>query len=173
MNLTMDADVLERDIKLPKQPLFSLRRLVIVTILLVVSGLLVWGFRGTGEAGGNDRDDAIVLLIPNRNDRVLRQAEVGAELKQGYDGRISIDGVEIPEEQMEGALTPEARAELSPTELGKGVRPNNKNSVRFKPGPGKAVSRLETGAIDLQLRYWPVEDGPDNAKIFTWTIYVN
>ena len=170
---TMDSDVLERDIKLPKQPLFSVRRLVIVAVLAAAFGLLIYGFQDTGSGtGGNDRDDAIVLLIPDRNDRVLRQAEVGAELKQGYDGRLSVDGVAIPEEQMEGALTPEALSELNEAELGKGVRPNNKNSVRFKPGPGKAVTELDTGAIELQVRYWAIEDGPDNAKTFTWTIYV-
>jgi hypothetical protein len=168
----MDSDVLERDIKLPKQPLFSVRRLVIVAVLAAAVGLLVYGFQDTGSTGGNDQDDAIVRLIPDRNDRVLRQAEVGAELKAGYDGRLAINGVAIPEDQMVGALTSEALSELSEAEVGQGVRPNNKNSVRFQPGPGKAVTGLDTGAVELQLRYWPVESGPDNAKTFTWTIYV-
>ena len=170
----MDSEVLERDIKLPRQPLFSVRRLVIVAVLAAAFGLLVYGFQGTGSTGGNDTDDAIVRLVPERNDRVLRQAEVGAELKPGYDGRLTINGVAIHEDQMEGALTPEALAELGETgvEVDQGVRPNNKNSVRFQPGPGKAVADLDTGAVELQLRYWPIEDGPDNARTFTWTIYV-
>jgi hypothetical protein len=168
----MDSDVLDRDIKLPREPLFSVRRLVIVAVLAAAFGLLVYGFQDTSGSEGTARDDAILRLVPERNDRVLRQAEVGAELQQGYDGRLSIDGVAIPEEQMEGALTSEARSQLSDSEVGQGVRPNNKNSVRFKPGPGKAVTELDTGAIDVQLRYWAIEDGPDSAKTFTWTIYV-
>ena len=168
----MDSDVLERDIKLPREPLFSVRRLVIVAVLACAFGLLIYGFQDTGGTGGDERDDAILRLVPDRNDRVLRQAEVGAELKPGYDGRLSINGVAIPEEQMEGALTPEALSQLSESELGQGVRPNNKNSVRFQPGPGKAVTDLDTGAVEVRLRYWPIEDGPDNAKTFTWTIYV-
>jgi hypothetical protein len=172
MGPTMDNDVLERDLKLPKQPLFSVRRLVIVAILAAAFALLFYGFRDTGSAGGNDQDDAIQRLIPDRNDRVLRQAEVGAELKEGYDGRLAINGVAIPEEQMEGVMTPEAQAQLPPELAGKGPRPNNKSSVRFKPGPGKAVTDLDTGAVELQLRYWSLEEGPENARTFTWTIYV-
>jgi hypothetical protein len=169
----MDNDVLERDLKLPKQPLFSIRRLVIVAVLAAAFGLLIYGFQDTGGVGGNEQDAAILRLVPDRNDRVLRQAEVGAELEQGYDGRLSINGVAIPEEQMEGVLSPEALSQLTEQERGRGPRPNNKNQVRFKPGPGKAVTRLDTGAVDLQLRYWPIKDGPANAKTFTWTIYVD
>lgn len=164
-------DVLERDIKLPREPLFSVRRLVITLVVLAAFGMLYMGFR-EGSSGGVASDNAIVELTPGPGDRVLSQSAVGALLKPGYDGRLSINGVDIPEEQMEGALTPEALSQIPVEEQGRGVRPNNRNSVQFKPGPGKAISRLDTGAVDITLRYWSDEEGPDNARTFTWTIQV-
>lgn len=164
--------VLERDLKLAPQPFFSVRRLVIAVLLVAAVALLVIGFGGTDGSGGDQRDAAVVALFPGEGDRVLSQSQVGAELQAGYDGRLTINGVAIPEEQMEGALSPEAESQLSSEERGRGVRPNNKNSVKFKPGPSKALARLDTGAVELVVRYWRVEDGEDNARRFSWTIYV-
>jgi hypothetical protein len=99
---------------------------------------------------------------------VLRQSEVGVVLRDGYDGRITIDGVAIPEEQMVGAIDP-ANPEYDPET---GPRPNNKAVVKYQPGPGKAVAEYATGTVEVTIRYWRIADGPDTAQTASYVVRV-
>lgn len=159
----------------PPQPLLSWRRLVIVAIL-GVAALLIWmaAQAGGGTQTGIDTEQAIVAYSPNPGGRVLRQSEVGVELETGYDGRLEIDGVAIPEEQMVGAIDPNSpEFQRLPEDLQKqGPRPNTKHIVKFRPGPGKAVAEFDTGAVDITVRYWPIREGQAAARTVTYTINV-
>lgn len=156
------------------QPLFSVRRLVIVAVLAVaVGGLVVAAQTGGGTTdGGPDR--AIIDYDPQPGGQVARQAPVGVELEQGYDGRLTINGVEIPEEQMVGAIVPGSEADVSrsPEQRELGPRPNNKNLVKFQPGPGKAITEYDTGTVEISVRFWPVAEGPDASRTVTYAIRV-
>ena len=157
------------------QPLFSLRRLVIVLLLAVAVGALVVADRSSGDTGsGVDLDRAILMYTPDPGGRVLRQSQVGVELASGYDGRLTINGVSIPEEQMVGAIVPgsEAWERLSPQQQRMGPRPNNKSLVMFQPGEGKAITEYDTGAVDVSVRFWTQSEGPDSARTVSYTIYV-
>ncbi len=159
----------------PPQPLFSVRRLVIVLVLVAAGAILVWSFRGTTSTGGGSAcaTPAVVGFDPAPGGRVLRQAQVGVELRPGYDGRISIDGREIPQEQMAGAVLPgtEAYDQLSAQERRLGPRPNNKNVVKFQPGPGKVVTRF-SGQLEITIRYWRQSEGPGSAEACSYTVFV-
>jgi hypothetical protein len=157
------------------QPLFSLRRLVIVAVLaLAVLCLYVAGRSGGDTDPVVDGATAIASYQPTPGGRVLRQSEVGVVLEEGYDGRITIDGVAIPEEQMVGAVDPESTEyqQLSDEQRDLGPRPNKKNVVKYQPGPGKAVSEYATGSVEITIRYWRIADGPDTATTTTYTVRV-
>lgn len=159
------------------QPLFSLRRAVIFALLLVVVGCLVVAVQsggGTDPADPSDAQTAIVSFTPAPGSRVIRQSTVGVVLEQGYDGRLTLNGTSIPEAEMEGAIVPgtEAYEELSPSEREKGPRPNNKEQVLYRPGPGKAVADLGTGEVQVSVRYWRVSEGEATARTFPYSIYV-
>lgn len=157
------------------QPLFSVRRLVIVLGLLAAVGCLVVAARSAGDSEDTVAgSSAIVSFLPTPGGRVLRQSEVGVELEDGYDGRLTIDGVAIPEEQMVGAIDPDsAEYRQLPDELrDKGPRPNNKNVVKFQPGPGKALTEYDTGSVEITVRYWRIADGSATAETTTYTIRV-
>lgn len=157
------------------QPLFTLRRLVIVLLLGLAVGALVMAARSAGDTGsGGDLDSAILAYTPDPGGRVLRQSQVGVSLDEGYDGRLTINGVSIPEEQMVGAIVPgsEAWERLSPEQQEQGPRPNNKNLVMFQPGEGKAISEYDTGAVEISVRFWKLSEGPDAARTVSYTIYV-
>jgi hypothetical protein len=159
----------------PKQPLLSVRRLVIVAILVAAAAILVVSQRGGESAGGGTgcSDPAVVGWDPCPGSRVLRQAQVGVELQPGYDGRISIDGVQVPEEQMQGAIVPgsEAYQALTPDERALGPRPNNKNVVKFQPGKGKVIERF-SGQISVTIRYWKISAGEETALPLSYTVFV-
>ena len=130
--------------------------------------------RAGGDTSGQGNDEAIVAYDPQPGGQVARQAPVGVELQQGYDGRLTINGVAIPEEQMVGAIAPgsEAEANLSPEQRELGPRPNNKNLVKFQPGPGKAVTEYDTGTVEISVRFWRVSEGPDDSRTVSYAIRV-
>lgn len=157
------------------QPLFSVRRLVIVAVLALAVGCLYVAGRSGGDTdGATTTDTAIESYVPGRGGRVLRQSQIGVVLTEGYDGRISIDGVPIPEGQMVGAIdptSPEYQA-LPQDQRDLGPRPNNKNVVQFQPGPGKAITEYDTGSVQVTIRYWRIADGPESARTTTYTVSV-
>lgn len=138
------------------QPLFSLRRLVIALALVLVAVLGVLMVR-SGEGRETDTGDgtAIASYLPAPGGRVLRQSEVGVVLDDGWDGRLTINGVAIPEEQMVGAVDPSS-PEYDPEV---GPRPNTKSTVKFQPGPGKVITEYGTGSLDITVTYWRIVDG--------------
>src|SRR4029078_2807082 len=138
-----------------RQPMPTwLRRTIMIGLLVFAVWFLWWATqRGEhGEAGPAD-DPAVVTRVPGPGDKVLRQSEVGAELKPGYDGRVLVNGVEIPEDQMVGALDPgSSEAQRF------GVRPNNRNEVFFKPAAGKDIDTLRTGVHTVTTRFCAAQD---------------
>ena len=152
----------------PKQPLLSPRRIVITLILVGAVVLLFVTWRGTlsGEGGGSGcASPAVVAWDPCPGSRILRQAQIGVELKPGYDGRITVNGIAVPEAQMQGAIAPgtEAYEQLSPEERALGPRPNNKNIVKFQPGKGKVVEEF-SGQVRVGIRYWQESEGENRNR---------
>lgn len=149
-----------------------LRRGVIAVLLLGAVAVLLLGGRNADTDGiTTDRDPAIVSQFPMPGATALRQTEIGAELRTGYDGRLVINGVEIPEDQMEGAIDPNS---VTPEELKRyGIRPNNRNSVYFQPGPGKVLTELPNGEVTVSVRYFKDRQDQARGRTVTWTFQVD
>ncbi|WP_426571774.1 hypothetical protein [Aquihabitans sp. McL0605] len=148
------------------------RRTVIAVVLLGALGFAVWASNSAGSGTSNQEvSGAIVSLTPPDGAQALRQTEVGAELAVGYDGRLTVNGIAIPEDQMVGARDPKT---VDPADLAKnGVRPNNRNSVYFKPGPGKVIEEFEHGTVTIQMKYFKDGRQATTANTVTWTIRVD
>src|SRR5918999_1722122 len=67
-------------------------------------------------------DTAVERVIPADGDLDLRQARIGIDLAVGYTAVLVIDGVEIPEDQLQ--------------------RVEPLNQVFFTPGPGTEIGAL-------------------------------
>lgn len=117
---------------------------------------------------GAATDPAVVRQVPGPGMRVLRQSSIGVELLPGYDGQLSINGIEIPEDQLDGAIGPDNPA-YDPK---LGIRPNNRNKVFFTPGPDKAIDRYPTGEVHITARFWSIADGPTAARSISWAFFV-
>lgn len=159
----------------PPQPLLSARRVAIVlTVVAATAALLVFGRGESGDSGGTGcTHPDVVAFVPCPGSRVLRQSSVGVQLEPGFDGRIAINGVAVPEEQMEGAVVPgtEAYERLSPEERELGPRPNTKDVVRFRPDDGKVVEQL-SGEVQVTVTYWPLAEGQGSAETLSYTLFV-
>jgi hypothetical protein len=159
------------------QPLFTLRRLGIVAVLAVaVLCLYIAGRSGgdTDPAAVSGGDTPIESYQPTPGGRVLRQSEVGVVLRDGYDGRITIDGVAIPEDEMVGAIDPTSAEyqALPQDQRDLGPRPNNKNVVKYQPGPGKTITEYATGSIQVTISYWRLSEGRGSQQTTTYTVSV-
>lgn len=155
----------------PPWPRWLVRTITAVVILAFLA-FGWWGF----TSGGSDADNsaikgAVIALSPPEGAQAPRQQAVGADLEVGYDGRLVINGIEIPEEQMEGARDPE---KVDPADLAaNGVRPNNRNFVYFRPGPGKVIEEFEQGPVTVQLRYFKEARENTTSNTVTWSFRVD
>jgi hypothetical protein len=147
------------------------RRTLIGVVMLLAIGSAAWLIGSTDSNPNNDLDKSVVIsLTPNEGGQAPIQTEVGAGLAVGYDGRLTINGVEIPEDQMVGARDP---SKVTPEDLRQnGLRPNNRNQVFFKPGPGKVIEKFESGTIDVTLRYFKDGQPGEGAGTVTWSFKV-
>ncbi len=146
------------------------RRAAILVVLLGATALLVWGSkRAVTDLPTTTSNPAIVAQFPLPGGQAPSQTAIGAELAEGYDGRLTINGVAIPEKDMEGVLVPGSPEAASYT--GKELRPNNRNHVEFRPGPGKAVEELRQGRNTITLRYFK-QGRPETSRTTTWYVDV-
>ncbi|MCU1453669.1 MAG: hypothetical protein JWN46_1815 [Acidimicrobiales bacterium] len=145
-----------------------LRWSVIVMALVTASSFFVFATaRGQHGNTGPADDPAVVQRQPGPGARVLQQEQVGARLKPGYDGRVIINGVEVPEDQMAGAVDPRSSIAAA-----YGIRPNTKQDVLFLPGKGKVMEKLPTGEVMLSVRFWRISEGPTKSRSISWRISV-
>ena len=147
-----------------------LRLAATVSVLVLAAGIFAYSCSKGETSNGTSDNPVIVVQFPAPGGRALRQTEVGAELVVGYDGRLVVNGVEIPEEQMEGAVDP---ATLTEAELRQyGVRPTSRNRVVFRPGPGKVIEAFEPGQVTIELRYFKDLRADTTTRTETWTVTV-
>lgn len=147
------------------------QRILSVVVLALAAGIFTYGCN-VGESADDANDNAaIVEQYPAPGDRALRQTEVGATLALGYDGRLTVNGVAIPEEQMEGALDPDDPANAENIEK-YGLRMNSRHRVVFRPGPGKVIEEFERGEIQITLEYFPAGQRATESRTTSWTATV-
>lgn len=147
-----------------------LRRTLTVGLLLAGVALAAWGARSSSVGENPDYGRGIVGLNPPADAQAPRQTSVGADLQAGYDGRLTIDGIAVPEDQLEGARDP---ATVDPKDLAaNGLRPNNRNRVYFKPGPGKVIEEFRQGTVTVTLRYFKERQEATTTNTVTWTFRV-
>jgi len=91
---------------------------------------------------------AVDELIPPRSAEVLSQETVGIDLAPGYDARLTINGVEIPPEEIR--------------------HQPNLNLFTFRPDRGKVIERLRAEQNCALVSYWRQEAGPAEADTISW-----
>lgn len=128
------------------------RRILVAVAIAFGAWLLVVAANRseTGLERGSS-DPVVAERFPLPDAQAPTQSQVGISLQPGFEGTLYLNGVEIPEEQIDGALDP---ATADPADLRRhGVRPNNRNRVWFTPGPGKVFTELPTGRLLITVDY--------------------
>ena len=120
---------------------FKIGAVVVLAVAIALFGIAIRSFEDGGDDPVlNDGDAAVVEnLLPRRNAQVPQQSNVGIDLLAGWDGVLVINGVIIPEDQLQ--VTPEI------------------GLIEFTPGDGKAVEALEPGQNCVSAVIWKIADG--------------
>jgi len=136
--------------------MFTLRRLVLSLILAAAVVTLAVGF--SMHTDNDDEvavsDAAVEAVIPASGDLDLRQARIGVDLAPGYTGILQVDGVEIPEDQLE--------------------RVEALNQVFFTPREGTETGQLFPGRHQATAVFWPAGQTREAAsRSVNWTFSVH
>lgn len=117
--------------------------------IFAVGLIVVAGRIATGGDGGDvvvEQNPGVQGLIPERGAEILQQGRVGADLAPGWEGRLSINGTEIPDNQ----IATDRREDL--------------NYLVFQPGEGRAIEALDPAANCAEVVVWRIEDGPERSQ---------
>ena len=128
----------------PERPTSWRYRAFVAVALVAAVAALVVGVQATQTDSDrpvvvNGRADAVEHLYPRNGAEVLRQVEIGIDLAPGYDGRLVVNGSEVPEDELR--LVPE------------------QNQVFFLPGPGKVLETLPPGTTCVTAIVWRSSEG--------------
>ncbi len=117
-------------------------RRAVIWLLLVVAVGMFWlaGRNGNADPEPVLTESAVEQLIPaDGSPSVLRQAEIGIDLKDGWTAELSVNGTPIPDDQLR--------------------RNDPLAQVFFTPGPGKEIERLTSGTVVVIASIWRPIDG--------------
>jgi len=160
-------------------------RRVLVSLLAVFAlGLIVLGFTRASTGDPNDKitDPAIEALYPLPDSPVVPpQSQIVADLAAGYRGEMKLDGQLLSTQDLQPTtgVPGDAPVATLPPNTADVVFDNALNTLTFTPREGTSVDeflvdgQLPSGDHVVTLMYWPIEQGPDGARTFSWHFTVN
>ena len=136
-----------------------MRRIVITCAVLFCLAGVVFAFsKVSRDDGTNDiavtESGPVEQLIPPRNSEILRQDVTGVDLRPGWTGVLIVNGVEIPEDQLD----------LDNLE--------SLGQVLFTPGEDKAVEQYEAGENCVTAVVWRVDESRADSRNVDWCFNV-
>jgi hypothetical protein len=141
-------------------------------VILVIFGLTT---ALTGD-DGIDRPEAIESVQPVENAvQVLQQEQVVVDLQPGYEARLVIDGIELPttvigQSDVDPFEQPEPGQQVAlPTTA---VFDPGNAVIRFQPVEGALIESFTEGLHEVQVIFWRLEDGPEQARSYRWEFNV-
>ena len=151
---------------------------LIIACLVIAGGLvaIAWGVSSaiTGSDGIN-RPDAIEDLSPVENaQQTFQQEQIMVDLQFGYEAVLVVDGIELPTARIgppSGDLsTDNAGVQVSapPTAV---FDPGN-SIITFRPSEKALIERYSEGRHSVQVIFWKIEEGRQNARSYRWSFDV-
>lgn len=128
---------------------------VVMSVLLALSfaGLYVAFTLHDDSPAPRLRPPAVTTVSPEPGSLQLRQTEIFVELAAAYTGTLSVNGVRIPEDQMQ---------------VIEGL-----NRYSFTPGPGREIEALPPGAACAAVEYHRIGDEQSPPASYRWCFSVS
>lgn len=123
----------------------------------------------TGKAS-TGLPEAIENIAPQRDDDVLRQAQIMVDLAAGYAGRLVIDNREIDVVEVAAVEVAGQSDEVNQDVLVTRFDPGSR-ILTYQPQEGAPITSFAAGIHQVVAIYWPVAS-PEEARSFTWQFRV-
>ena len=124
-------------------------RVVVSALLAVAAALLYIGFVSSVDHKTETNNAAHVSFVqPEPNAVALRQARIFASLDTAYTGTLIVEGIEIPEAQLDHL--------------------EGLNTVGFTPRAGTETGALKPGKRCARVVYWPLASSRSEAMSYDW-----
>jgi len=129
-------------------------RVAVVAISLLVVfnlGIFLFNESDTSPQGEKALPVDVQAVSPEPEQITGLIDTVTVDLADQYSGVLIIDGVEIPEDQLDRVV---------------GIQ-----TISFRPGPDKAIGRFRAGENTVTVLYWDgrLQDRPDKTYSFGWS----
>jgi len=115
----------------------------IIALLLLVAALAAFGLTRLSGTPSPPIDTIIESREPEEGDKVLQQSQITIDLLSGWDGKLTIDGIAIPDDQV--------------------VKVREQGIIRFQPARGKALEYFPAGQNCITFTYWQLATGPEQS----------
>jgi hypothetical protein len=131
------------------------RRVVMTALLALAVGLAVFGFQQTKETNPEVKitDVAVKAVYPASGDLDLRQSAIGFQLDPAYTGRLVVDGIPIPDDQVHFAI--------------------GLNKFTYEPGPGTETGALRPGRHTAEAIFWRIGQTERQGRSYRWSFNVH
>jgi len=173
------ADDIDSDAAAAPRRKRSFDRGLFIASAVIAAGLIAIAFALTTAITGDDgidRPEAIESVQPVENAiQVLQQERIVVDLQSGYEAVLIIDGVELPttvigQSEVDPAVQAEPGQQIDlPTTA---VFDPGNAVISFQPVDGALIESLEEGTREATVRFWKIEDGPEQAREYSWTFEV-
>jgi hypothetical protein len=148
-------------------------RKLLAASLVIAVGLVLIGYALLRAVTGDEAADlpaAVEEVTPPPSAiQVPQQSQVVADLEAGYEGRLVIDGVELPTIRLDQLgsvdVEPGEQIEVPPGVL---FEPGNA-TLTYTPAENAPIERLDPGTHTATVIYWLSEEGPSRARSFSWS----
>ena len=125
--------------------------IVAIALLVVLNlGIVLAMSSDTSEPGRERLPDTVETITPEPGELTGLVDDVSVDLRNDLTGVLVIDGVEVPEDQLD--------------------RVENLGIVTFRPGPEKDLPRFSAGDHTVVVRYWDkAEERPADPPGYSWS----
>jgi hypothetical protein len=142
---------------------------IAVGVLLIAYGL---NTAITGDDVGKLPDQIESIAPVPDAVQVLAQTNIVVDLEEGYEGTLTVDGVEFETLKLEDFSNPNVEPGTQ-VDIPAGVlfEPGN-DTLTFTPGPDIEITKFTEGNHTVRVVYWRSTVGKQEARSYTWTFNV-
>lgn len=134
---------------------FTPRRILLSLLTVGALALIGIGFSMTEEPDRGEQiyDAAVRQVFPSGGELDLRQSSIGFQLAPEYTGRLQVDGLDIPDDQMQYQV--------------------GLNIWLFRPGPDTETGALRPGRHTARAIFWQRDATEAESRSYSWSFNVH
>ncbi len=144
-------------------PQISLYRVIVGVLVVAAITAFVFGLQGIDDSVPVATRQGLESVSPPAGVTVVRQTPITADLLEGqlvngqsvpgYVGELFIDGIRIPEDQLQTI--------------------EGQRKYTFVPGDGKEFTEFAAGRLCAAVNYWREDLGPTTSQRYEWCFTIS